>query len=131
VARCSPTLTADVTSASPVPPEFEIRILQQAGVPVLAVTGDVVVETAAQLEAGLAAAGTGDDLVLDLSETRFMDSTGLRVILAATDEAEAAGRRFVLVLVPDGQVEGLLDFTEVRGRLATAASREQALAALG
>jgi anti-anti-sigma regulatory factor len=60
-----------------------------------------------------------------------MDSTGLRVILAARNEADAAGRRIVLVVVPDGQVEGLLDFTEVKERLATAASREQALAELG
>ena len=104
-------------------------MLQQPGVRVLAVTGEVVVETAAQLEAGLAAAA-GEDLVLDLSETPFMDSTGLGVILATRDEAEAAGRRFVLVVVPDGQVEGLLEFTEVREQLATAASREQALAML-
>jgi anti-anti-sigma factor len=121
-----------VTSASPAPPGFEIRTLQQAGVRVLAVTGDVVGETAPQLEAELAAAAaTSDDVVLDLSETPFMDSTGLRVILAARNEADAAGRRIVLVVVPDGQVEGLLDFTEVKERLATAASREQALAELG
>jgi anti-anti-sigma factor len=99
---------------------------------VLAVVGDVVVKTAAQLEAELdAAAATSDDVVLDLSETPFMDSSGLRVILAARDEAHAAGRRIVLVVPPDGQVEGLLDFTEVKERLATAASREQALADLG
>jgi anti-anti-sigma factor len=116
-------------SASPAPPGFEIRTLQQAGVRVLAVTGDVVVETAAQLEAELAAT-TSDDVVLDLTETPFMDSTGLRVILEARNEADAAGRRIVLVVVPDGQVEGLLDFTEVKGQLATAASREQALADL-
>jgi anti-anti-sigma factor len=122
-----------VTSASPAPPGFEIRTLQQAGVRVLAVFGDVVVETAAQLEAELdaAAAAANDDVVLDLSETPFMDSTGLRVILAARDEAVAAGRRILLVVPPDGQVEGLLDFTELRERLATAASRDQALADLG
>jgi anti-anti-sigma factor len=121
-----------VTSAGPAPPGFEIRTLQQAGVRVLAVVGDVVVKTAAQLEAELdAAAATSDDVVLDLSGTPFMDSSGLRVILAARDEAHAAGRRIVLVVPPDGQVEGLLDFTEVKERLATAASREQALADLG
>jgi anti-anti-sigma factor len=121
-----------VTSASPAPPRFEIRILQQAGVRVLAISGDVVVETAGRLEAELAVAvTTADDVLLDLSDTPFMDSTGLRVILAARDEAEAAGRRIVLVVRPDGQVEGLLDFTEVKERLATAASREQALADLG
>jgi anti-anti-sigma factor len=96
------------------------------------VTGDVVVETAGQLETELAAAAAAsDDVVLDLSDTPFMDSTGLRVILAASDEAEAVGRRIVLVVIPDGQVDGLLDFTEVRQRLATAPIREQALADLG
>jgi anti-anti-sigma factor len=97
---------------------------------VIAIAGDVVVETAAQLEAELAPEASGD-VVIDLSEVPFMDSTGLRVVLEARDRALAAGRQLVLVVTPDGQVEGLLDFTEVKGRMATAASREQALADLG
>jgi anti-anti-sigma factor len=98
---------------------------------VLAVAGDVVVETAEPLEVELASAtGTSSDVVLDLSEVPFMDSTGLRVILSARSDAVAAGRSFVLVVPPDGQVEGLLDFTEVKDSLSIAASREQALADL-
>jgi anti-sigma B factor antagonist len=121
-----------VTSVGPEPPKLEIRTLQQGGVRVLAIAGDVVVETAAQLEAELAAAPErSGDVVLDLSEVPFMDSTGLRVILSARDEAVAAGGRLVIVAVPDGQVEGLLDFMEVRRRLSTAASRDRALADLG
>jgi anti-sigma B factor antagonist len=119
-----------VTSAGSAPPRFEIRTLQQAGVRVIAIAGDVVVETAPQLEAELAPETTGDT-VLDLSEVPFMDSTGLRVILDARDRLLAADRQLVLVVMLDGQVEGLLDFTEVKGDLATAASREQALADLG
>jgi stage II sporulation protein AA (anti-sigma F factor antagonist) len=120
-----------VTSAGSAPPKLEIRTLQQAGVRVVAIAGDVVVETAAQLEAELAAAARSGDVVLDLSEVPFMDSTGLRVILSARDDAVAARGRLVLVVAPDGQVEGLLDFMEVKRRLPTAGSRERALADLG
>ena len=120
-----------MTSAGPAPPKFEIRTLQQAGVRVVAIAGDLVVETAEQLGAELTSAETSLDLVIDLSEVLFMDSTGLRVILEARDRALVAGRQLVLVVTPDGQVEGLLEFTEVRRRVATAASREQALADLG
>lgn len=95
----------------------------------LAVAGDVVVETAPRLEAALAAATTRD-VVLDLSAVPFMDSTGLRVIFSARDAATAAGCRLVPVVPPDGQVEGLLDFIELKESLATAPSREQALANL-
>jgi anti-anti-sigma factor len=117
-----------VTSAGSAPPGFEIRTLRQAGVCVLAVAGDVVVETAPPLEVELAlATGTDSDVVLDLSEVSFMDSTGLRVILSARNDAVAAGQRFVLVVLPDGQIDGLLDFTEVKDALATAPTREQAL----
>jgi anti-anti-sigma factor len=110
---------------------LEIRTLQEGGVRVLAAAGDVVVETAPVLEAALAAAAVHDDLVLDLTAVPFMDSTGLRVVLTARNDALAAGRRLILVVAPDGQVEGLLDFTELKDRVPTAPSRGHALASLG
>lgn len=59
-------------------------------------------------------------LMLDLSGLSFLDSTGLRVVLAADDRARRDGRRLVLVRGPDpvhrvfriALLEERLDFVE-------------------
>jgi anti-sigma B factor antagonist len=57
-----------------------------------------------------------DHLVIDLRNVTFMDSTGLRLILARDDEARADGRDFELVAGPP-VVQKLFDLTGVTGRL--------------
>jgi anti-anti-sigma factor len=60
--------------------------------------GEVDMGNGASLETTLAkvlADSTGD-VVVDLSELRFMDSTGLRILLAAWKEAVKVGRAMVL-----------------------------------
>lgn len=59
-------------------------------------------------------------LMLDLSGLSFLDSTGLRLVLAADDRARRDGRRLVLVRGPDpvhrvfriALLEERLDFVE-------------------
>lgn len=58
----------------------------------------------------------GSRLVMDLRRLSFMDSTGLRALVAASDSAEAAGRDFVVIRGP-AQVERLLTVTRVAERL--------------
>jgi anti-sigma B factor antagonist len=43
----------------------------------------------------------GDELVLDLSDLHFMDSTGVRLILQAREHAIRHGAGFVIVRGPD------------------------------
>ena len=43
----------------------------------------------------------GDQLVLDLSDLEFMDSTGIRLILQARDHALRHGAGFLVVRGPD------------------------------
>jgi anti-anti-sigma factor len=50
--------------------------------------------------------------VIDLRQLEFMDSTGLHVLIAAHQHAQAAGRRFALVRGAE-TVQRLFDLTGV------------------
>ncbi len=55
-------------------------------------------------------------LAADLAGLSFMDSTGLRLIVAAAERAKEAGRRFVIVRGPDA-VHRVLELTGVDAQL--------------
>lgn len=74
----------------------------------LRVRGDLDVVGGASLDRTLR--DLGDVRALDLSDVEFVDSTGLRSLLAASRRCEAAGRRLVLV-DPSAAVRRLLDIT--------------------
>jgi anti-anti-sigma factor len=58
---------------------------------------------------------TPGTLALDLRGVEFMDSTGLRAVIAADERARSAGRRFVVVRGP-GAVERLFSVTQLDQR---------------
>ena len=67
-----------------------------------------------------------DILVLDLDDVRFIDSAGLRVILAAHERKVERGQR--LALTPGSpQVQRLFSIAGVSGHLRTIASADAAL----
>ena len=72
----------------------------------------------------LADAGT---VVLDLQGLTFLDSTGLRVILAAWERCRARGQEFA-VTPGSAQVQRLLSITGVGEHLRTIASAGEQLA---
>jgi anti-anti-sigma factor len=92
----------------------------------LLLAGELDMATAPALEArvaGLCAEGAGE-IVLDLGELAFMDSTGLRAILATRELC--AGYGCELALMPGSgsvqkvfQLAGLLDKLPFRGPSAT------------
>ena len=65
---------------------------------------------------------------LDLAEVDFIDSTALGAIMHASTEAEASGKR-MLVVALDGPVRRLLEITNLTGRFRVYPSRDEALAA--
>lgn len=69
------------------------------GAPVLRVRGDVDLRTSPQLrEALLAALQTSAGMLrVDLSQVRYMDSSGVGTMVFAKREVERAGRRLVLI----------------------------------
>ena len=69
---------------------------------VIAVTGEVDLATAPELERAVKAVLEGGpaNLVIDLSDTTFMDSTGLRVLITADLEFKGADRRLAILVKP-------------------------------
>jgi anti-sigma B factor antagonist len=91
---------------------------------VLPITGDLDVAgaTAAHKQLLGLALQPGDQLVLDLSELQFMDSTGIRLILQARDSALRHGAGFALVRGPESvmrvlELVGLDEQLELVGHL--------------
>lgn len=76
----------------------------------------------------MAAASAEPAVVLDLSDVDFIDSTALGAIMHASTEAEAAGKRMLVVAI-DGPVRRLLEITNLTGRFRVYPSRDDALAA--
>jgi anti-sigma B factor antagonist len=84
----------------------------------IALVGELDIASAPRLEEGLAEAegDTPATLVLDLRRVDFIDSTGLRAVIAADERARATGRRFVVVRGP-AAVERVFNVTQLDQRL--------------
>ena len=78
---------------------LELRTEQDQGTPRLIVSGELDLASAEELEAGLKQLESAepDVLVLDLRELDFMDSTGLRTVIAADARAKERSGRLVVV----------------------------------
>lgn len=83
----------------------------------LSLDGELDIAGAARVEQELERIerGAPATLVIDLRQLAFMDSTGLRVIVAADDRAREQARRFVLVRGSE-TVQRLLQMTRLDER---------------
>jgi anti-sigma B factor antagonist len=84
----------------------------------MALVGELDIASAPRFEEGLTEieADTPGTLVLDLRRVDFIDSTGLRAVIAADERARTAGRRFVVVRGP-AAVERVFTVTQLDQRL--------------
>ena len=114
------------------PVDFSVEELDEAGVCVIAVAGELDIATAPSLCARLDAsrAGRRPRLLVDLSKVEFCDSTGLRALLGAASEVRTHGGRFALVCEPGGGVARLLDVVGATEVIAVHPDRATAIAAL-
>jgi anti-sigma B factor antagonist len=96
--------------------EFHVESDREDSVTLVTVTGEVDLATAPELEERLGEAVAAGDTTADLVGVEFMDSTGLRVLIAAHEAADAAGHSFSLV-VAEGPVTRLLRITGVDQQL--------------
>ena len=82
---------------------LELRTEQDQGAPRLVVSGELDLASAEQLDAQLKQLESPepDVIVLDLRELEFMDSTGLRTVIAADSRARERGARLVVVRAPE------------------------------
>jgi len=78
---------------------FEVRSKSEAGTGRLTVVGELDIATTPQLEEAARAtvAGGVRDLIIDLSELSFMDSSGLRLLIILRDRASSEGWTLRLV----------------------------------
>jgi anti-sigma B factor antagonist len=85
----------------------------------IALSGDLDVSTASDVEQRLIAIEDNDvpdRVIIDLRELRFIDSTGLSLLINAHHRARKAGRR-VTIVSGTGAPRRILETTGLRGRL--------------
>src|SRR4051812_18413103 len=77
---------------------FEVTIEERDGAVHVALSGELDISTAQQLEDDLrrVEAERPELIVLDLRELAFMDSTGLRLLILADQRAKEEGRRLAI-----------------------------------
>ena len=102
------------------------------GVVSVAVSGELDLYTAPQLEQALAVAAEDGarGLLVDLAECEFIDSTALGALLDAHRRLGAGDRRLTVV-APDPQIRRVFELTGLDRVLTLHASQADALAAAG
>lgn len=81
---------------------------------VVALSGRVVVETAGDIRHRLHTLVDGDsrELIINLSEVDFMDSTGLSVLISTNERAQAKGGKVSLSALPR-EIRALIELTRL------------------
>lgn len=93
---------------------------------VLTVLGEVDIATIDELESKIDSLNEPRSLVIDLTSTDFMDSTGLRLLIGAHERFREAGRE-IKVAVAVGPISRLLEVTGVMGQVNAFSSVDEAL----
>lgn len=102
--------------------DFRVTVSEENEIVSIALVGELDLATAGRLESELRRVEGGQPpvLIIDMRELRFIDSTGLRLIIGADVRAREGGRRVALVPGPDSVhkvfqlalLEKRLDFIE-------------------
>jgi len=114
------------------PADLEVDVIVQDGVAVVAVDGEIDLATCERLAASLdGALAGGEPVVIDLCRVLFVDSSGLRALLAARSRSAAAGSALALACPPDGVVARLLEVSGTAAAFTVHPTRDAALEAIG
>ncbi len=97
------------------------------GVRVVTLRGEWDVATRERLRDALARVGTENDVLVDLREANFFDSTALAELIALYKRLNVAGRRLE-ALVGDSNMRRLLELTSLDGLLGVSSERARYLA---
>jgi anti-sigma B factor antagonist len=101
------------------PEEFSITAADRDGRAYLALRGELDLATAPELEQLVnESLDAGHDVVVDLRGLEFMDSSGIRVLVAAHARAARAGARLFIVRPATGSaVAKIVDVSGLDGEL--------------
>jgi len=95
--------------------EFSVSATQSDGVTVAVLTGEIDLASCTRLGQQLTEiVATGDRVELDMSNVAFMDSTGLRVLVAAKEDSRRRGGSLVVTAASE-PVRRLLEITGLAG----------------
>ena len=84
------------------PPEFNVEARHEAGALVVAPSGEIDMATADRVADALRDGGAAHDVVvLDLRGVTFLDTSGVRLVVAEQRRAQEEGHRFAVVRGPD------------------------------
>jgi anti-anti-sigma factor len=120
---------------NPVPFEVQAEELE-GGIRSFTVRGELDMNTAPELENSLEGVVTGEgaQVVIDLSECDFIDSTGIAVIVRCWQRLDSAGEGGgtgkLVLCCSNTQVMRLLSITGVESSISVHSQREAALAEL-
>ena len=108
---------------------IEFRIDQTTlddGTPVVAVAGEIDLFTAPEFKRHVQRAldGRAERLVVDLSETTFVDSSSLGVLIGAHRRLDSQGHGPLVVVATDRSVLKTLEITGLDGLFAVVETRE-------
>ena len=107
-----------MTANPPEPDPIRVSSRMRGGTRVVSVTGEIDLATADEVSAALARREPGEDgLVLDLTTTSFLDSSGIRVLVEAHRAGERDGVPFGVVPGSES-IRSLLETTGVAQHLA-------------
>jgi anti-sigma B factor antagonist len=97
---------------------FEVTSEDRGGAVHMRLSGELDISSATKVEDELARVEPGrpDVIVLDLRGLDFMDSTGLRLLIAADARAREEGRRLTIVKGPE-PVQRVFRITRLEERL--------------
>jgi anti-sigma B factor antagonist len=116
---------------TPIPFEVGNEELE-GGIRALMVRGELDLNTAPELEQALA--DGGDEVLVDLSECEFIDSTGIAVIVRAWQrldrDAGGEGQGRLVLCCNNHQVQRVLKITGVEASISMHDQRDEALAEL-
>jgi anti-anti-sigma factor len=99
-----------MSSRGPKIAPLSIRSTARGGVRTLALTGELDLDSASKLdEAVREVCASGAELVVDLRNVTFMDSTGLRALIVAGTLCEEQGHE--LRIVPGDDIQRILEMT--------------------
>jgi anti-anti-sigma factor len=91
---------------------FDVRLERRDGGVVVIATGEIDLWSAPEVNAALAAHGTSDGrVVLDLRGVTFMDSSGLGLIVEATQRARKHGFQFAVAVGGASDVYRILEMS--------------------
>lgn len=111
--------------------EPQIAIVPDGAARVLALRGELDLDSAPRLEAAFAeiASEPPQRLLIDLAECEFIDSAGLAALLHGARWLMASAS--VRIACPEGNLRELLRITAIDQTIPVVATRQEALAALG